>query len=63
MTKGAYGIALRERLLKDKILFQRSEMYILDPDRLGEIVGATFQDLKLKRLNKKVAEYLASITA
>lgn len=61
MTKGGVGIAIRERLLKDKILSREGNMYFLDPDALGRVTGATFYDLKLKRFNLRVQEYVASI--
>lgn len=61
MTKGALGDAIRERLLQDNILSQQGNLYLLDSSRLGEIVGATYIDLKLKRFNHKVREYVSSI--
>jgi hypothetical protein len=63
MTKGKLGVAIRDRLLKDNILSIEGEMYFLDPKALGRIVGATYQDLNLKRFNDQVRRYVASIAA
>jgi hypothetical protein len=35
--------------------------YFLDPDRLGQVVGANYHDLKLKRFNQRVRDYVADI--
>lgn len=61
MTKGSLGIALRERLLTDKVLSLEGPMYFLDPDALGVVVGIGFQDLKLKRYPPKSRDYLHAI--
>lgn len=63
MTKGPIGIAVREKLLSDKILSVEGEMYFLNPTALGQVVGATYQDLKLKRFSERVRAYVASIRA
>lgn len=61
MTKGTFGIALRERLLSDRVLSLEGPMYFLNPDLLGEVVGISFQDLKLKRYPPKSRDYLHTI--
>lgn len=63
MTRGTLGQAIRERLVKDRILSLEGSMYFLDPKALGMIVGATYQDLKLKRFNERIHQYLSSILA
>ena len=63
MTKGALGIALRERLVADKVLSLEGAMYFLEPDRLGSIVGIGFQDLKLKHYPPRSRAYLQEILA
>ena len=63
MTKGDVGLAVRERLIKDGILSLEGEMYFLDPNALGKIVGATYQDLNLRRFNDQVHKYVSSIAA
>ena len=61
MTKGALGIALRERLVTDKVLSLEGSMYFLEPDLLGKTVGVGFQDLKLKHYSPKSRTYLQAI--
>ncbi len=61
MTKGALGEAIREHMLRDQILSLRGNLYFLDPDRLGHIVGANYQDVKLKRFSQPVRDYVAAI--
>ena len=63
MTKGALGIALRERLVADKVLSLEGAMYFLEPDLLGSKVGIGFQDLKLKHYPPKSRAYLQEILA
>jgi hypothetical protein len=61
MTKGALGVALRERLVADKVLSLEGAMYFLEPDRLGSTVGVGFQDLKLKHYPLRSRAYLQGI--
>jgi hypothetical protein len=61
MTKGDIGVALRERLLADDVITLTGEMYILDPNALGQKVGVNFQDLKLKKYSDQSRIYLQSI--
>lgn len=61
MTKGVLGEAIRERLLRDQILSLQGNIYILDPDKLGSTVGATYQDMKLKNFSQHVRDYVADI--
>jgi hypothetical protein len=61
MTKGALGIALRESLLADKVLSLEGAMYFLEPNVLGEQVGISFQDLKLKHYSVQSRAYLQSV--
>lgn len=61
ITKGAIGVAIRERLMRDGILSIEHDMYFLNPSVLGKVVGATYQDLKLKRFNDQVRQYVAAI--
>jgi hypothetical protein len=61
MTKGPLGVAVRESLLSDKVLSLEGAMYFLNPDRLGQVVGVGFQDLKLKRYSPRSREYLKAI--
>ena len=61
MTKGALGVAVRQRLIADGVLTLEGKMYFLDSGALGRIVGAAYEDLKLKRFNEKVRQYVSSI--
>jgi hypothetical protein len=61
MTKGALGIALRERLLADQVISLEGSMYYLDPEALGKIVGVGFQDLKVKHYPPTSREYLQEV--
>lgn len=61
MTKGALGVAIRQSLLKDKVLSLEGSMYFLEPDALGRVVGVGFQDLKLKRYPPQSRAYLQAI--
>ena len=61
MTKGDLGLRLRQKLMEDKVLSISAQMYILDPDALGAVVGISFQDLKLKRYSVAVNSYLADL--
>ncbi|AHI66156.1 hypothetical protein [Burkholderia thailandensis] len=61
MTKGSLGIALRQRLIDDKVLSLEGPMYFLEPDLLGKTVGISFQDLKLKNYPSQSRAYLQVI--
>lgn len=61
ITKGPRGVAIRERLMQDHVLTREGDMYFLDSSMLGRVVGATYQDLKLKRFNPSVRRYAATI--
>lgn len=61
MTKGSLGVALRERMVADKVLCLEGTMYFLEPDLLGSKVGVSFQDLKLKHYPPKSRAYLQDI--
>lgn len=61
MTKGALGVALRERLLADRVLTLEGAMYFLEPNVLGERVGVSFHDLKLKHYSPQSRAYLQAV--
>ncbi len=62
ITKGKLGVTIRQRLMQDGVITREGDMYFLDPTALGRIVGATYQDLKLKRFNDRVRHYASSIS-
>jgi hypothetical protein len=47
MLKGSVGQALLRKLTQDKVIQLRGPMYYLDPNVLGEKVGASFLNVKL----------------
>jgi hypothetical protein len=63
MTKDARGRALVSRLISDKILtaFDAGKFYVLDPDRMGLLLGVTYQGLNLQRFTEKSDAYLADV--
>lgn len=61
MTKGVLGIALRQRLVADQVLSLEGEMYFLEPNVLGDRVGVSFHDLKLKHYSPQSRAYLQSV--
>lgn len=62
ITKGNIGVAIRERMMQDGILTHEGKWYFLDPVLLGKVVGATYQQLKLKCFNDRVRSYASSIS-
>lgn len=61
MTKGRLGEILRERLVADRVLSLEGTMYFLEPDILGEKVGVSFQDLKMKIYSPTSRSYLQQV--
>ena len=61
MTRGDLGERLRAALLRDKVLSRNGDFYFLDPDRLGELLGTTYQDIKAMRFSTKCDSYLRGI--
>ena len=61
MTRGDLGERLRAALMRDKILSRKGDFYFLDPGRLGELVGTTYQDIKAMRFSAKCDNYLRKI--
>ena len=61
MTKGTLGDTLRQCLVEDKVLSLEGTMYFLEPNVLGEKVGISFQDLKLKYYSEKSRAYLQRV--
>lgn len=61
MTKGELGVELRKCLLMDKVLSLEGAMYFLEPNVLGDRVGVSFQDLKLKHYSPQSRIYLQRV--
>jgi hypothetical protein len=62
ITKGALGVALRERMIQDGILSLEGSMYFLNPTTLGSVAGVTYHDMQIRRFNEKVRAYASSIS-
>lgn len=63
MTKDARGVALVRRLLADRVLstFEAGKFYVLDPDRMGHLLGVDYQGLHQQRFTAQSDAYLASV--
>lgn len=60
MSKGP-GAAIRDQLVADGVITSGGRMYYLHPERLGSVVGATFEDVVRKSFSEKTVEYLRAI--
>lgn len=65
MTKDARGAGLVDRLITDKILspFDAGKFYVLDPDRMGDLLGMDYQSLLKQRFTEQSDAYLQSVVA
>ncbi len=61
MLKDDRGRALLKKMQADSIISNERHMYFLDPDALGEKVGASFQDVNLKRYADRTLAYLREL--
>lgn len=61
MLKDDRGRALLKKMIADRIISNERHMYFLDPDALGEKVGASFQDVNLKRYSDQTLAYLRDL--
>lgn len=60
MLKGHQGKALLSKLQEDRIIKLEKHMYYLDANALGEITGASYIDVNLKRYSQETIEYIKS---
>ena len=58
---GGSGAAVRDLLLEEGVLLESGRLYVLDTDRLGEVLGLSFQDIQLAMVNAKTIEFLQRI--
>lgn len=63
MLKGKTGEALLAKLKADKIIYLKGEMYYLDPNLLGEIVGVSFMSVNLKQYSDSARNYVQGLAA
>jgi hypothetical protein len=61
MMKGKVGEALLAKLMKDKVITLESPMYFLNPTALGEKVGASYVNVKLKLYSDQTREYVQDV--
>lgn len=63
MTKGSRGARLVEQLVTDKILstFDAGKFYVLNPDRLGDLLKIDYQSLQQQRFTEGTDKYLERI--
>lgn len=61
MLKDDRGRALLDKMITDRIISNERHMYFLDPDALGEKVGASFQEVNLKRYSDRTLDYLREL--
>ena len=63
MTKDTRGVALVNRLIDDNILrtFEAGKFYVLDPDRMGLLLGVDYQGLNQLRFTEKCDAYLGPV--
>lgn len=57
MTKGT-GASVLKALIDGRIITLDDSMYVLDPDRLGEIVGATYAQAVSRQFGEKTVEFV-----
>lgn len=60
MLRGLQGKALLSKLQEDGIIKLEKHMYYLDANKLGEITGASYIDVNLKRYSQETIEYIKS---
>lgn len=59
-TRGS-GAAVRDLLLEEGILSAEGRVYVLNTDRLSEVLGLSFQDIQSRTLNEKTIEFLKRV--
>jgi len=61
MLKGDLGWAVLKKLMADKVITLRGNMYYLDPNALGARVGASFVNVNLKLYSAETRAYLQNL--
>ncbi len=63
MTKDARGTALVRRLIADEILttFDAGKFYVLNTERMGQLLGIEYQGLHQQRFTTQSDAYLVSV--
>ena len=55
------GIAVRDQLLAEGVLFSEGKMYFLNTELLSKCVGLTFEDVRNRRMTPKAAAFLKRV--
>lgn len=55
------GAAVRNLLLEERILFEDGRVYVLDTDRLSEVLGLTFLEIQSAIVNAKTIAFLKRV--
>ena len=55
------GAAVRDLLLREGILFEDGRVYVLDTDRMSEVLGLTFSDIRLATVNEQTIGFLRRV--
>ena len=65
MTKDARGARLVDQLVADHILttFDAGKFYVLDPDRMGDVLGVDYQSLQQQHFTVRSDAYLERVLA
>ena len=55
------GSAVRDLLLREGILFEDGRVYVLNTDRMSEVLGLTFSDIRLASVNEQTIAFLRRV--
>nr|WP_314494467.1 hypothetical protein [uncultured Pseudomonas sp.] len=61
MLKGRIGESLLKQLINDQIIWVEGAMYCLDANKLGAIVGISYQEAQAKEYSAKTRQYIAKL--
>ena len=57
------GAAVRDLLLEERVLYEKGRVYVLDTDRLSEVLGLSFQEIRSAAVNAKTIDFLRRVEA
>ena len=55
------GAAVRDLLLAEGILFEQGRVYVLDTDRMSEVLGLSFLEIQSATMNEQTIEFLQRV--
>ena len=59
-TRGS-GAAVRDLLLQEGVLFEQGRVYVLDTDRLKEVLGLSYQEIRSSTTNAQTIDFLSRL--